>query len=396
MVYSSCDTGVGERKLMVILMHYKNPIRLSLLSLILGLSVFALGYRQANHNSIHLKNLQMDTSGVSSSDPNVGFGIVSYPYGSQRFTRFIEESYAHANQSNPDEFYRWMDKAYDNTKFRYPGKESLDLNSLLSAEKQELDAISDPAKKTYAEIQLGAWVHRYIKTVIPKFSLDRGFEFTNTVALGERQCFLQSVLIAGLLQDMGVNAGVVMVYKNLEGQETNNGHAVTLVKLPDGHDIIVDASEPEPFARQRGLFVRVGDYRYVDPIYEKDSSKIGSYTLAGSRGRVSPSSVSTLDYDFLRSQFWYYRGERTSGGIISASKTRTGLQESERHLLTSVKICSQNPLSVYMLGRTYYAEGKKTLSRKSIGDAYRLYSRFGWVPQGEIEYLALTDGGVNH
>ena len=60
---------------------------------------------------------------------------------------------------------------------------------------------------------------------------------------GQRQCFLQSVLIAGLLQRMGISAGVAMVYRNPRGEESNNGHAVTLVKLPDGDDLVADAAE---------------------------------------------------------------------------------------------------------------------------------------------------------
>ena len=62
------------------------------------------------------------------------------------------------------------------------------------------------------------------------------------------------MIIAGLAQDMGVNAGVVMVYKNIEGAPTNNGHAVALFKLAEGKDIIVDASDPIPFVEQKGLF----------------------------------------------------------------------------------------------------------------------------------------------
>src|SRR5207244_2849315 len=120
-------------------------------------------------------------------------------------------------------------------------------------------------------------------------------------------------LIAGLLQSADVYAGVAMVSKNIKGLAINNAHAVTLVKLANGKDIIVDASDPEPFARQKGLFVRTRDYRYVEPAFEEDSSTILFYRAAAGGQKIETRSVRTLDYEFLRSQFAYYRGERAPG-----------------------------------------------------------------------------------
>jgi hypothetical protein len=231
-------------------------------------------------------------------------------------------------------------------------------------------------------------VHRVVKGTIPRFSLDRGFEFCNVVRYGERQCFLQAVLIAGLLQRMGVPAGIAMVYRNIQGQETNNGHAVTLVRLADGRDLIVDASDPEPFARQQGLFVRVNDYQYADPIYEGASGKIVAYRSVPGRARLAPRQVRTLDLPFIRSQFAYYRGERRTGGLLARAKTRSGLAAAEKDLRTSVAFCPRNPLAVYMLGRARLAQGRTQDARPILQRAHDLYARFGWVPPGPRQYLA--------
>jgi hypothetical protein len=309
-----------------------------------------------------------------------------YPYGSSSFTKFIMESSVECKSPECVDFYKWMEDAYA----KFPVKKGSTLNKLISENRIQIKSISDRREKTRYEIELAAEIHKMVKATIPKFSLDRGFEFTNTMKYGERQCFLQSVLIAGLLQDMGVDAGVVMVYKNLTGDTSNNGHAVTLVKLPDGLDIIVDASEPEPFARHQGLFLDNNGYRYADPVFVKDSSRIKAYKLASSNQVIQPSHVRPLDYEFLRSQFYYYRGERTPGALLAAKPTPDGLQQAAVFLKKSVSICPQNPLAVYMLGRVYLSQGKTSDARKELQQANDLYASFGWVPQGPKDFLAAS------
>src|SRR4029079_16762051 len=105
------------------------------------------------------------------------------------------------------------------------------------AGKSTLSKISDANERAEAEQVLGGTIHRIIKKVIPKFSLQHGFEFYQAKDLGERQCFLQSVLVSGLLQRAGIDSGVVMVYKNIAGEATNNGHAVAVARLTNGDDI---------------------------------------------------------------------------------------------------------------------------------------------------------------
>lgn len=312
-----------------------------------------------------------------------------YQYGSKRFNLLLAESHSLCRTTEEHDFYRWMDEAYKSSKYQIPGLEGLSVEALTTAKKQELKAIVDKAKKADAEIEIGASLHKLIKTIIPRFSLDRGFEFCNVMKYGERQCFLQSVLIVGLLQDMGVDSGVVMVYKNIKGETSNNGHATVLVKLSDGRDIIVDASDPEPFAHQQGLFVRTTDYQYVEPIYEKSGDAITHYRASAGGSRIETSSVRTLDYNFVRSMFWYYRGERTTGGLTLGPKTKDGLYRSVRYLRASVHLGWRNPLAVYMLGRVYYALGDMTMARYHLRHAREYYTLFGYYPEGPREYYAL-------
>jgi hypothetical protein len=281
-------------------------------------------------------------------------------------------------------FYDWMDKAVRTSGLRL-APNGATVSDMLEARKHAIESVS-ASQRADAELAACADVHRLIKVVLPKFSLDRGFEFSNAVKLGERQCFLQSFIIAGLLQRMGIDAGVEMVYANERGEETNNGHAVTLVKLQNGHDIIVDASEPTPFAHHQGLFVKIPAYRYVMPVYEITTGQIVYYRAAGGDARLPVARVRTLGLDFLGSQFWYYRGERAPGGLLLSPRTTTGLKAAEHCLRMSVRTCPSNPLAVYMLGRVFLAEGNKAEAKKYIDSAYKLYKDFGWIPQGEREY----------
>lgn len=312
-----------------------------------------------------------------------------YGYNSGNFFKLLDESYKENASEEAKEFYAWLEQAYKNSSHHFSGREALGFSDLLKAEAQELPGIADASQKTQAELALCAWLHGLVKEIIPKFNLDTGYEFYNAVKIGERQCLLQSVLIAGILQEMGMNAGVVMVYKSMKGQVSNNGHAVTLVKLPDGTDVLVDASDKEPFAAHQGLLARTSDYAYVEPVYEENGARINSYVSVAKNEAVSASALKPLDFSFIQSQFWYYRGERVNGGVFSKTKTSEGLKASERALSVSVKLCPYNPLSVYMLGRVYLLEQNFAAAQKQFDSAWELYAKYGWVPDGLKDAMAL-------
>lgn len=315
-----------------------------------------------------------------------------FAYGSPAFNTWVEDSFRDGDGSDSQAFYRWFAEAYQRYPKHLPGKESLSLDELLEAEKTELAQISDPARRTAATLELSNWLHRMVKTTIPRFSLDRGFEFRYVVQKGERQCFLQSVLVSGLLQRMGVDAGVAMVSRNLEGKPTNNGHAVSVVRLPDGTHTLVDCSDPTPFVRHQGLFVRVGGYRYVLPVYRGESGVIGAYQLASNGKELPPSQVQLLDNGFLRSQFYFYRGERVTDGLLSNKPTPPALEESAKYLRESVKYCPDNPLAVFSLARVYVKQGKQAEARATMADAHRAYLAAGWEPAGPRDLLAQLSG----
>jgi hypothetical protein len=317
----------------------------------------------------------------------------AYPYHSARFTEFVNDSFRNGTGGDAKDFYRWMEKSYKQFGAKRGCRPGLSLTELLRVKKTELARMRDVHKKTLAEMDFAAWLHKLVRTTIPKFSLDRGFEFRNIVMYGERQCFLQSVLISGMLQEAGVRSGVAMVYKSISGEVSNNGHAITLVKLPNGTDIIVDASDPKPFARHQGLFVKTSDYRYVDPKYDSETPYICSYRGASNRLQFSTASVSTLGIEFLRSQFYYYRGERVPGALLSAKPTQSGLSAAQKYFEESVRACPRNPLSVYMLGRVYLAQGQRAKALRTLLRANKLYANANWVPVDASGFLEIAKHG---
>jgi hypothetical protein len=225
---------------------------------------------------------------------------------------------------------------------------------------------------------------RLVKRLLPRFSLEEGYEFAYAAMKGERQCLLQSVLVQGLLQEMGYGAGVYMVWKNPEGRESNLGHAVAVLRLK-GRDYLVDPSEPEPFARHLGLFLDTpGGYRFVEPLYDKDGG-ILAYRLQGRLLR--PEEVRPLPFAFLRSQFYYYRGEQARGGVFARPATRQGLERSLKELERAVALDPQNPLALYVLGLTKRKLGLE--GEAELRAAYRLYQAFGHVPEGPRRALGL-------
>ncbi|HEY3268025.1 MAG TPA: hypothetical protein VGM37_13955 [Armatimonadota bacterium] len=239
-------------------------------------------------------------------------------------------------------------------------------------------------------------LHHWEKRAIPRFSLDRGFEFSSVVDRGERQCLLQSVLLAALLQKSGSDAGAVMVFRNGAGEESNIGHVVTLLKLSNGRDVLTDASHKEPFVRYTGLFARVRGfgYRFVEPIFASGTQDIVAYRLVATGRRTPLSSVRGLDTAYLRSQFAYYRGERTPGGILSGRPTSVGLEVQAKRLRESLAQCSANPISTYLLGRVCLKMGRLSEAYSLLDRACRLYREAGWVPIDPQEALVRARSAV--
>lgn len=306
----------------------------------------------------------------------------SYAYGSKTFRGFVDDSFKEVRGDSAT-FYRSFEGSFQKVAGKPPTAFVDSAGQAISKEKG--------TSKVQAEIDLGRDLHRIIKKSIPKFSLDRGFEFYQTAHLGERQCFLQAVLIASLMQRAKVDAGVVMVYRNERGEPSNNGHAVTLVRLSDRRLLVVDASEPHAFATHHGLFVKwaKGGYKFLKPEYAKGSTP----TFTNVRFEDSPktstiSDIRLLDIPFLKSQFDYYRGERTPNGFLAKKATPAGLAASKRYLLRATHYSAQNPLAVYILGRVEERLGEKSLAAKSYKDAIALYAKFGWTPGGVKESLA--------
>src|SRR5574341_391219 len=311
----------------------------------------------------------------------------TYPYRSAAFTTFLRDSDREV-PSPVQPFYEWFEQAYAHSPARLPGQDTL-LDALASRA-QAIRAAGDARRRTEEELNTAIWSYRLIKATIPHFSLARGYEFVWTVQFGERQCLLQSVLMAGLLQAAGADAGVAMVWKNMVGQESNNGHAVTILRLSDGRDVEVDASEPRPVATHQGIFAatRRGGYRFLEPVFDRDGFITAYRPAAGQGARLRPQDIRLLGLSFLRSQFYYYRGEQVPGGLVNGPATPQGLRTAARQLEHAVRFDARNPLAVYMLGRVYLRSGEGGPAKTRLRQAYTLYKDDGYLPAGLLTALA--------
>jgi len=162
-----------------------------------------------------------------------------------------------------------------------------------------------------------------------------------------------------------------------------------VLKLANGTDIQIDASEKEPYSTHKGLFVDVRGkgYRYVKPVYKADTKAMAKYIDAGTGKEIPVRDVRGLDYAFQRSQFQYYRGERTPGGFIDPKPTSAGIRKQVDLLKESVAICPGNPLAVFMLGRAYDKSGDPKSAAARYRSAHALYRKYGWVPGSVKGYV---------
>jgi hypothetical protein len=317
-------------------------------------------------------------------------GTAHYPYGSKAFSQFVADSYAYS----PDtaSFDAWLASA--NRAHPFPDQGNRDLTTYLKFKANEFKKISNPSERAKAETEFGGDVWKLIKKTITKFSLDRGYEFTSVVRTGERQCLLQSVLVSGLLQAAGVNAGTAMVFRNISGDESNCGHVVAVLRRSDSKDILVDCSDPEPFVEQQGLLMgdrTLSTYRFLRPQYAPDHTILGYRPDTGGP-TVTPDKISPLSTNYLRSQFEYYRGERAPNGFIQgAAATPDGLRDSLGHLEKAKTYCPDNALAMYVYGRVLWKLGQKAAATTALKSAYDLYRQYGHVPDGMLE-MAKTAG----
>ncbi len=317
--------------------------------------------------------------------------IAQFPYRGKTFESFVSESYTYCKAQNAESFKDWMKRAYAAYRAQVVPTAPETLDAFLDAKRKEIGSIVDPKERAKAEQALGESLWKFVKVNVRTFSLVRGFEYAYTVQYNERQCYSQSVLICSLLQDAGVRSGVMMIGRNSKGQETNLGHAVALLKLSDGTDVVIDASETEPVWNHKGVFARVDADRFMEPKYDPTTMRISAYRLLSTGRTVSPSEVSPLSLDYVKSQFWYYRGERAPFALQSKRPRLKGLQTAESALRQSVSLYGRNPLAVYMLAKTELMLGNENEARNQIGQAMNLYRDAGWTPN-EVRQLAARLG----
>ncbi|WP_353513536.1 hypothetical protein [Thermus sp. LT1-2-5] len=282
----------------------------------------------------------------------------AFPLDSPAFATLVQDSYREVPGAPP--FRAWWEEAY-----RHAFGQTLQ------------EALRRQAKAP--PLQAATWAFQAIKRLLPRFSLEEGYEFAYAARKGERQCLLQAVLVQGLLEEAGFRAGVYMVYENPEGKRSNLGHAVAVLRLGN-RDYLVDPSEPTPFPRHRGLLVATAQgLRFAEPQYGGDGAILAYRTREGT---LTPTQVEPLPFAYVRSQFYYYRGEQAKGGVLRGPRSPQGLARSEAMLRKAVALAPENPLALYLLGLALGKEGKAGEAKEALRRAAALYQTYGWVPPG--------------
>lgn len=335
-----------------------------------------------------LRNLLLVSLLLTTAQASATPSPANLTYGGANFNALADESYKAVGLSGT--FTNWLADAY--TKAGLPLGDAKTLDEALSARKAALDAAKTPQEKDALARETAAWAHKFIKKAVPKFSLERGFEFGYLVKNGERQCLLQSTIIAALLQRAGLNAGLVMVWKSLSGQESNLGHVTSVLRLPSGAgDVQVDASEPTPFATHQGILAwGDGAYRFLTPKFAADSV-ITAYDRADGQGSLKANALTFLGLNYLRSQYDYYRAERAPGGILgtfTGRATPEGLKKSEFYLRRALAAEPRNALATSVLGSVLRREGRTLEAAQQFRKAGALYAAQGHTPASLSDNLA--------
>ncbi|THF85732.1 hypothetical protein E7T09_14415 [Deinococcus sp. KSM4-11] len=308
--------------------------------------------------------------------------------GGAAFAGLAADSYRRANLDGT--FTTWLNEAY--TRTGKPLGDGKTLTAALEARRAELHAASG-AQRDKLALETATWAHAFVKASIPRFSLERGYEFASIPKYGERQCLLQSTIIAALLQRAGLDAGLVMVWKSLSGQESNLGHVTSVLRLSTG-DVQIDASEPTPTATHQGLLAWVdGGWRFVTPTFDGDV--MTAYVRTDGKGSVPAAKLGFLSLAYVKSQYDYYRAERTVGGVLgtgSGHSSPDGLKTSEALLRLSLKEEPGNPLAASVLGTVLRKEGRDDEARTQYRSAAALYSAAGHMPAGMAANLSWANG----
>lgn len=293
-------------------------------------------------------------------------------YDSPEFQSLVDESYAYTGRQGAEQFRSVFDEALKRSK-------SPSWKVLLQESRDQM-ARATAANRDSTILAICGRLHGDLKRAVPIFSLDEGFEFANLAAKGERQCLLQSVILTGWFREIGLDAGVAMVWKNEHGKSSNLGHVCNVVTLSNGRSVLVDASEPTAFAKHQGIFLQTEGtgYRFIEPQYRSDI--IVAFKDLKSGKSAAPNRLRTLDYEYVRSQFDYYRGERAPDGILAKQATKDGLARSESMFRSALSHSPSNPLAEWMLAQTLAREGKQDQARSARAAAKEMYQEFGWIP----------------
>lgn len=306
-----------------------------------------------------------------------------HPYAGEAFDRLVDDSCSATGAMDRNAFHQWMAARLLTIGRSWPyGRDAADWETFLKAQREDMESTGDLRQRARKQHALAAWLHATVKKALPNYDLEHGFELAYAARDRQRQCLMGSLLISSLLQAAGVDAGMMMMNQNVDGEFTNNTHVVAVMKLANGNDAVVDASYGWVNVAHRGLMGMDSDgrYRYVRPIYTPDGGEIMAYREEPTRRQQSTKDVRPLDAAFALSQIYYYRGERTPGGVLAKRTSREGLDRSVRFFDASLALAPRNPLPAYMLAKAYELQGRREDAFRQYTHARNLYGQAGWTP----------------
>lgn len=181
----------------------------------------------------------------------------------------------------------------------------------LARHKSQLEAFTDLQERVVLEIATARWLHKTVRVVINRICLERNYQRAYPNSHEHQQGLLQSVLLAALMHEVGLNSGVVGVWMDQEGHLNEGSHTVALLRLANGRDLLVDAVSPEPFPRHKGIYIwdaQKGEYGRVETCYALDVVIVGYLRFCEGKALL-PAEVAPLDLPYLYSQFARSRGE---------------------------------------------------------------------------------------
>lgn len=303
----------------------------------------------------------------------------TFRYENAEFRGIVADSYRVTRKGSPTKFYRIIESRLR----QQVGKPWL---KFAWERRYAQNRITDLEKRAEFQEQTIEIIHRAVRAIAPKSDRYSGFEFAYMASRKTRDALSQTVLAATLLQDCGIKAGVTVVFKRSGGDYVNFDYPVAIAKLANYRDRLVDLTTSIVSPQHLGvLLVNQENYDYIalSPSYERQTGRIEAYVKqTGTRPTLSARYTSTLDINYVDSLFDVNRALFIKDGLKSLTPSDSALKLTISYLKRAIEKCGENAISTHLLAQTYELLGDRNQAGSYFRDAYSMYQRYGFVPEG--------------